>query len=418
MDGTGELPTGAIVVLLDAFNPTFPTSEERKAAAEKLLRKLDSESPIAVYVADPELHIIRDFIGDNGRSQRFTRQVSRDEMKTALKAFEAKPTNGHLVHELHITDIQNFQLATLESIATHVADLPGKKALIWFCQASGFAIERMQPSSSLYIPMVLMLRALQASDMSIYSIDCFGRHLPPRWTPPEFGAVDMTRILPSAPKFKRPQKPYMDQFAEFTGGRAYYGMQQLETAIADASADLKHSYRLKWQPGTDRREQLLHFVRLTSSEPDVQLRYLHSYVDGLATMSREDRLKAAERALDTPLAAREIIVDAHVRYAPQNTGPAVVVSFAPEHIRLRKTNGAYTGLLDVIYAFFDTTGKRISAGERSEVRLNITEDKRTAFLSDEQKIESALTVPAGATKLRVVVRDANSGALGSVTVSL
>jgi hypothetical protein len=204
-DASVDVPTGSIVVLLDAFNPTFPTSEQRRAAAEKLLRRIDSESPIAVYVADPELHVIRDFVEKSGRSQRFTRQVSRDEVKAALRTFDARPTNGHLVHELHIADIQNFQLSTLESIASHVADLPGKKALIWFCQTSGFSIEDMRPSSSLYIPMVLLLRALQASDMSIYSIDCFGRHLPPRWTPPEFGAVDMTGLHPSAPKYGLPK---------------------------------------------------------------------------------------------------------------------------------------------------------------------------------------------------------------------
>jgi VWFA-related protein len=414
-------PAGAIVVLLDAFNATFPSSQERKAAAEKLIRKIGPESSIAIYLTDPELHIIRDFVSDKGRSQRFTQEAAPDEVKKALKTFDVRlETNRHIAHELHVGDIQNFQLATLESIATHVADLPGKKALIWFCEASGFSIDKLQPSSPLFIPLLSLLRALQTSEMSIYPINCFGHHLRPPWKPPEFGVMDMGRLQPPAPKAKVPKRPYFEQFAEFTGGRFYYGNDQLTTAITEASEDLKNSYFLRWQPDEKNDDDHpLHFIQLTSSQASIRLRYLHSYIDGLSGMSKEDRLNAAERAFETPLQAREIIVNAQINDAQQEAQQKrIVVNFVPEHVRLRKLNGVYSGLLDVIYAFFDSSGQRVNAGERSEVRLSIEENKLKSFLGAEHKIENVLTIPRGAVKIRVVVRDAASGALGSAAISL
>jgi VWFA-related protein len=410
---------GVIVVLLDAFNPTFPTSEERKAAAEKLIRSIGPESPVAIYLVDPELHVIQDFADTNGRSQLLIRQESAGNIKKALKAFDARPTNRNAVHGLPVTNIQDFQLATLESIATHVADLPGKKALIWFCETSGFSIENMAPSSALYSPMVLLLRALQASEMSIYSNDCFGRHLTPRWTPPEFGAVDMTRLHPNPPKYKAPKKPYLEQFAEFTGGRFYYGTDQLNAAISEASEDVKNSYRLKWQPRQEHNDRLLHVVQLTSSNPNIHMRYLHSYIDGFESMSLQDRLRAAERSLQTPLTAKEITVHAQIGDVQADGQRKVSVSFGPEHIRLSRSGGIYRGLLDVIYAFFDSGGHRMGElGPRNEVRLNVPEGKLNSFLNEKHEMTTSLTIPEESVKLRIVVRDAASGALGSTTVSL
>ncbi|HXR77531.1 MAG TPA: hypothetical protein VN737_16235 [Bryobacteraceae bacterium] len=144
---------GAMAVLLDASSflastmmrpapgsPPGPGShvslnshaEAVKSTAISLVKNLSIESPVAVYVSNLDLRIIQDF-ADRPDSSAIVKNSSANVNK-ALSVFDKMPIlNPTKIHSIRITGAEEFELAQIESIADHMANLPGRKAVIWYC---------------------------------------------------------------------------------------------------------------------------------------------------------------------------------------------------------------------------------------------------------------------------------------------
>lgn len=385
-----------VVILLDAqpFGPrvgglgsspipaTADTEPIKKAAANAL-QAFAGNASVAFYSARNELHVLRDIPQSAAASRT---ELSASDLKSALQIFD-HPRNPLPEAKVvfNLPAIKRFDLAALESIASHVADRPGRKALVWFCDESPI---RFSPEEGpLYYSWFSAMNALQHANMAVYPINCL-----------EFSSGGMDKPL--------------RQLAEWTGGRSYNEYTDLNNAIEQALTDSHPYYTAVWKPAHVPVTPI-HSIRIRSKTP---LLYPHAIVEPVVPSKEAQRLFVAEAGLATPLSAHAMRLAATLQ--KENGGVVAKLSIDPHSVTLEENNGVHRGALDVIYAYYDAAGNRMNAGSHDTMVLNIKSSDLTDFLSHATAVNQPLVIPPGAVSVRILIRDANSGALGSQGLSL
>jgi VWFA-related protein len=222
-------------------------AEAVKSTAIRLVKNLSIESPVAVYASNLDLRIIQDFAGRSD-SPAIVKNSSAN-VNEALSVFDKMPIlDPTKIHSIRITGVEGFELAQIESIADHMANLPGRKTIIWYCdgfQPGPKFLDRINPSRDAWIS---MLTALQRTGTSLYPINCFGQGMGGAWTPPRFGTFGSLNLPPPGRKFKQDSMgTRFARLAGLTGGRYYRDYDRLSDAVHDALRDGRCSYKVSWQ---------------------------------------------------------------------------------------------------------------------------------------------------------------------------
>ena len=109
---------------------------------------------------------------------------------------------------------------------------------------------------------------------------------------------------------------------------------------------------------------------------------------------------------------------ASVKPAANDPG-SIDISMKVDHssIGLQQEQGRWQGRLDVLFVQRDDQGTQYG-GTDDKVDLNLTEDTYKKLLVNDLAYHRVVARAPAAKILRIVVRDASSGAMGSVTVPL
>jgi hypothetical protein len=146
-------------------------------------------------------------------------------------------------------------------------------------------------------------------------------------------------------------------------------------------------------------------------------------VRGLTTFAespKEAIADALQHAADSPLDATNLgmIVSGKETPAKSAGDPNIVelrIGIDPKQLLLQDTGDHRKGAVDLFFLQRDASGKRIAA-EKQHLDLNF-ETKQYEYLARVSMVlERHLTIAPDSTEVRVVLRDAGSGFLGSVTL--
>jgi len=200
---------------------------------------------------------------------------------------------------LHLSDIVLFQLAQLEAIANHAANLPGRKALIWFCDQT--PIPDSPPEGPLYYPWFSTLSALQRAQMAVYPVNCMpggpDASTSLRAANGAEAARSQAELLSTVPT---PQVRRKDAIAALTGERPYGQYTDLGKAIRNAFRDTRCFYEATWPASNAQTNAPLTTVELQSKNRKLHLRYPNVHVNPILPEKQVERLNAAERGLLPP----------------------------------------------------------------------------------------------------------------------
>jgi len=148
------------------------------------------------------------------------------------------------------------------------------------------------------------------------------------------------------------------------------------------------------------------------------LRYRQGYY---ASPDRSDPEKTVsielQQAADSPLDATSLglIVSGKADGPPSVRKLDLHIGVDPKQLLLQNSDGHRKGALDLFFLQRDDTGKSLEA-EKQHLAVNLDE-KQYEFLSQAAMVfDRHITVDAETAEIRVLVRDAGSGALGSVTI--
>ena len=278
------------------------------------------------------------------------------------------------------------KLADVESIAQHFSKIAGHKTLVWFCDGQSFPFPPREGPT--YYPIYSAMLALQRADMSLYPVSCF-----------EQKAEEVNERL--------------RRIASATGGRAYHDWTVLEHAIRDASDDVQNSFQLTWTPATMTHTGPVHELRIASNKaPSDALLYRSTYVETVLPHGKEARTVAVQFLLDSPLKVFGLPLRLDVRASGADQLNATT-SIDTNNISDSSERGNVGGLLDLIYGFYDSEEHLLPGGYVDVVHVDPEHAADHSLLS----FNTSLRIPAAAVTLKILVRDANSGAIGSATAA-
>jgi len=222
--------------------------------------------------------------------------------------------------------------------------------------------------------------------------------------------------MPKSPPGSRNQAT-MEELASRTGGKAFYNTNDITKAVASAVADSRLTYTLGYYPIDEKFDGKFHKVDVKVKVSGAHARFRKGYFDMAEQPQDTSKRKVELRdAVFSPLDATEIGLTVHVAaYAPKPGSYEILVKVDPQGIGLQKNNDRWDGKLDVLLIQKDARGNQFN-GRDDTLEMQLKQDKYDIVSKEGLTYRQVIEKQPQATQLRIVVRDASSGQIGSVTV--
>jgi VWFA-related protein len=288
------------ILLLDALNT--PLSDQQYVR-QQLLDYLKHEKPgtsIAIFGLSSQLVLLQGFtsdpnllkevvnkqsgkasilldntVGGEGATESLSDQVaesqpaaapgaglanastSPDDLVSNMKTFEDMQTSFQL--RLRIT----YTLDALNELARYLANIPGRKNLIWF--SGSFPLNILPSADGSSDPFAAVINSeqeyrettnlLTRSQVAVYPVDSRGLQAPPVYNASNSGSrygganpASFNKALQSFQQQNAAEHQTMQAMANDTGGQAFFNTNGLSQAVSSAIDDGSNYYTLAYTP--------------------------------------------------------------------------------------------------------------------------------------------------------------------------
>lgn len=318
----------------------------------------------------------------------------------------------------------------LEAIADHMATIPGRKNLVWVSGSIPFTIltesfESPSRQGGTTGPYTLAAaRALNRANMAVYPVDASGVVTNAAMDPSNPNDLKCIDCIPSGPTpksgmFVRENNLTSERIlADQTGGLAFYGTNDIGKVMKRAFDDGRYAYTIGFYPNHGQWDGKYRKIKIQVKTAGAQLRYRVGYFAEAEHGDSEAQAKAdLEEAALSPLDATRLgmIVSGKMFGPVSERRVELHVALDPKQLLLKSVGQRERGAVDLYFVQRNAQGETVAA-ESLRIGLNL-EEKQYEYLSKAGLILGRhLKIEPAALELRVLVRDAGSEALGSVTM--
>jgi VWFA-related protein len=438
----GTAPPLLTVIVIDAYNARFwdqyPVScgghcppicvvGAMFQQVEKFISKMQPQDRVALYVLGADnLYLMQDFTSDPDALQRaLTNSKQHVPVTFPPSQIEPREMDAHTMDAMRI-------------ISSRFAKLPGRKNLIWL--STGFPPDAGLGMSALNSveKMDKTAKTLGDADTPLFAIDAKG--LVPYPAPGGGGGGGGGRGAASGAGgptpssagggshdctiFGRPPKlrdfDYSKDLAEQSGGRAYYDTNDFAGAIRKVIDDSASTYILNYYPDHNKWNGEFREIKVKLDRPGLEVRARKGYyaIADAASATEHDAQKLAD-AIRSPVESTDLGFDvqadgfdvAGVRQLK------VKITLDANQLRFQQQDGQRSDSLSETWAEFNAEGKQV--GEISKtIDLSRPEGGYKQLLQDGYTFSKTLVLAKDAVEVRLVLRDAGNGAIGSVIIPL
>ncbi|HEY2545679.1 MAG TPA: VWA domain-containing protein, partial [Candidatus Acidoferrum sp.] len=398
-----------------------------KAHLLEYLKGLAPQDRVAVYGLSDTLHVLCDFTSDRTQLLAIVQnydarsRTSREVVEPGAVHLPDQPTGGVPppidADRIRLAAVTNTSratttLAALEAIADHVANIPGRKNLVWLSANLPFSSEAMAA-------------ILSPAQIAAYPVD--GRGLLSRSSLVDENDTPMGELgLPSmmkqthgsASSDEPPGIDTMRRLAELTGGRAFVNSNDLTGAIRDAVGDSAVTYTLGFYIDANSLDGRFHELKVRVKRSGLSVRYPQSYLAlKEAPATQEERRNSFLRAIRSPLDSSAIPLTIRVERVNQPTPNSIALSgsIGIHDLQLVRSGEIHAGALDITVIEQDETGKVLHEST-NRINLRFSEKQYPAILKTGVSFRKSVQPQAGATTLRILVQDPSSGEIGSLII--
>lgn len=405
------------VILLDGLNTQFEDQASAKRHLIQFLKTVDPQDRIALYTLGKSLRVLCDF----DRPERLRRILAGHtaSVTTDFATAEPEPADTGIAQLDQFLNESNQVLAgavnldrariTIDafvSIANHLAQLPGRKNVVWVTGGLPFSIAGVS-------------RALNRANIGLYPVDARGLvGLPAQLTAsgPGIGRA----IRPGSISFRPAGLDTLRELADLTGGRAFYDTNDISGAIRTAVQDTTVAYTLGFYPDPDSLDGKFHELKIQVKRPGLEVRCRRGYYAVKDSPASEQvNLNTLATALWSPLESSAIALEAHIqrtdRPKPNSLDVQWSVDISTLHLALQK--GIWQGALNVLFIQQDAAGRELDRTQEA-FDVHIPQENYEAHLKSGVAVHRLLEAKKDLVTLRILLINRNDASVGSLVIPL
>ena len=454
-----ERPTissGATLILLDALNTESTDQTLARKQVLKFLQQLRPHDRVALYWLGNNLYVLSDFTSDPSVLREalanFAGESSRNLADSKIEDPSLNNTNHSLpagssssreafrlafdqrVANQSTKDRVRLTVAALIAISHHVGSLKGRKNLVWVSAGFPFSLGQEKfdlnwandTGESFTGEIEGAAKALTNADIAVYPVDArglMGSGLSAAGDysdapPPEFSG-EGNEHLPSriAPR----NLETMKTLAERTGGKAFYGSNDLSEPIRRAIDDSRATYTLGFYPTAAKWDRRFHSIKVKVKTPGAIVRARTGYfaLPDLANAPPKSIQALISQTAISQLDATSIGLRVHIQPASSADEQALNIDLHLDlrDIQMLQNNGLWTSTLQTDFLQLNNRGEVIQ-GLDETLQVTLPPSAYEQALKDGLRNTRHLRILPGATQLCIVVRDPTNGNLGSLSIPL
>lgn len=472
-DPNSGTPSSVTIILLDALNTPHQQMANARVEIAKFLRQLQPTDRVALYGLSTNLYVLHDFTSDTHSLLTALDKSKKDGQAYQQSADEVQELGtGNdnidafmLSADQHAADMQTVNRAemtanVMAAIANSVVNIPGRKNLVWVSGAFPFQIGTGGPADDPQVnPQVPSMggsspnqsnapgpdntvvfrtfqkeleaasEAVNNANLAIYPVDARGLIGAPnistdtRAPMPLPGAPAARSRRPSATTQPTPSRDNfntMIELAERTGGRAFYNSNDIENSVRQAVDDSRDSYVLDYYPADMQWDGTFHTIKVEVNRPGVDVRFRKGYFalpDASTDPLRVEQMM--QDAMSSPFQDTDLglTVETHPGTISGVRQISVRIGVDSNGLHFKQTGETWTDDLQIIWLQFAEDGKPTNARSQS-LSVSLSPEEYSQNQRGEVKILRDVPLKNDAAKLRIVVRDVASGAIGSVDIPM
>lgn len=435
-----------VVILMDLLNTPFDNQLAMKTAVAASLRASASQTPVALLTLADNLTLISDFTNDPASLANLLDKPSAARQEGLGPAITAPKTSNVRFNDVILkAAVRAFNdessgritrtMTALGLIRNQLARMNGRKSLIWI--GGGIA------TAPADWPAVRdAIDKFNDANVAIYTIDARGVLLG-AGAGADSDATDMLQSWSADQTETRGD--LLEVMSRSTGGVLYHNTNALAAAITRAVEDDSSSYMLGYYPRAG-EWQVLHKIDIRVARSGVALRYRTAYFTSpepvLGPATQQEMLQAAAGSpLDFPgvrfsvelqparkIGQKKPDTDEENNHKPNEAKSkdmklfpdnpiSLTVHVAPAELQLSDQDGKSTGSLQFWLIQKQPTGDDITR-KTSAFGFQLTPAQLESAQSQGISFTFGLNLKPATSRIRVLLRDLNSGRIGTVDASI
>lgn len=447
-------PESVTVILLDALNSDFSDQALVRQQVLRFLNQLQPRDRVALYWLGQRLRVLHNFttdaselrdalVGFAGDSSQnpANSQVDDARLNNSNSSSPAGQTSSReafreafaqRVTNESTRDRVRFTVAALIEIANHIGSLHGRKSIVWV--SGSFPIDLGKEKFDLNWTndtgvsfsgeVARAAQALSDAAIAIYPVDARGligdgtsATLDSSDAHPEFSAED--GHLPAGDATGNVET--MKTLAARTGGKAFYGTNDLSGSIRRAVDDSRSTYTLSYLPAGVKWDGTFHNIKVIVKVPGADVRARAGYfaiADSVTTSPKTVQGIISQAAL-SPLDATAIGMHVEIR-APDNPESRILTTYVQldlHEIQMQSSNGRWVGAIQSTFLQLDKRDEIIHVDDET-FELNLPPRLYEQSLKNGVRETERVQILPLAVQLCIAMRDPSTGNLGSISIPL
>ncbi len=444
-------PRSVTIVLLDNLNTLYGTAGESQYEATpywledlalenaknhltEFIKQLQPQDRVAIYNLRRSLNVLCDFTSDRGQLLAILNKYdTRSVTNRAVVEPGYKTSPGNEDHprgvangfesgaSLRLAEGANEDraaetMAALEQIAAHVANIPGRKNLVWL-------------TANLPFSGAEMAHVLSPANIAVYPVDARGlltrspmvlANIPGTADADDVsGASGHMDNMPA-----QSSQPIgiatMQKLADETGGQAFVNTNDITGAIRKAVEDSAVTYTLGFYINLDSLDGKFHELKVQAKRSGLTVRYPKGYFafqDTPAGKNQNSTSLAAE--VESPIESSRIPLRATVDRVDQPAPHTlkILCSIDAHNVQLVSSGGLRKGAVEVYIIEQNQTGKVLFKSSKT-FSLHVPEREYDALLKSGMLFHEYVQLKADTATLRILVEDPATAEVGSLIIPL
>jgi VWFA-related protein len=395
---TTHRPAHATVILLDAINNYWDDFAGARLRMLKMVDKLSKDERIAVYAATTMpagIVVVQDFTTDRAVLLRGIQKYRPPAITPApgmIPAPPPPPSEEEARRRRAVTDT----MAAFRLLSEHLGKLPGRKSLLWL--TSGLPPKELREMPD---PFDKAAAALNEANIAVHVMD-------------DDGVGDFHR------RWGRASYWTLHELADRTGGTTYVGRNDLENMLAEAIEEPRITYTLGFYLPDEERDDKFHPLVVRVNRAKLTLGYRKGYYAGVVQPATAPKKREPlENALLDPQDADGIGITAVVTFVAGTSYPMlrVAMKLGISQLSLSRQGDEWSGKVEEMFLETNAGGQVVARVSDSKV-FQMTQPVREQLEREGVPVVQDVRLMEGATRLLIVVRDAESGRTGSLSVPI